>query len=152
MQRVGEFQLQRVLRRCSRKRVGIGAELPVARLPAVGQSVILHQVHGALKLAEMRPGHDDGVEAEVSVRVLDAQVRRSELGFHGQGEEVTRVRAVSYQEGTVQSLVQNLLSFSCRYRAPVPACGAGKVRQSDAGSGIILTNPDSVHIITKLMI
>lgn len=126
MQRFSEFQLQRVFPRRGRRRSLIRAERSASRLPAISQSVILHQVHRSLELAEMRPSHHYRVEAEVAVRVLDAQVRRAKLGFHGQGEEVTRVRAVSDKEGTVQSLVQKLLSLSCGYRAPVPACDRGR--------------------------
>lgn len=103
MQWSSEIQMQHVFRRCSRKRPGSRTELS-GNLPAISQSVILHQVHHPPKLAEKRPSHYYRVEDEVAVRVLDAQVRRAEFGFHGQGEEVTRVRAVPHEKGAVQSL------------------------------------------------
>lgn len=152
MQRLSEFQLQCVFRRRSRKRIVTCAEFPLSRLPAISQGVILHQVHRSLKLAEVRPSHHDRVEAEVTVRVLDAQVRRAELGFHRQGEEVTWVRAVSHQEGTIQSLVQKLLSLGCGDRAPVPACETGNMGQPDVGDYSYQTPTKKSLLLRKFLL
>lgn len=84
------------------------------------QNVVLDQVHDAVELLEPRSDAGDGVQPELAVLVLDAQVGRSRRGFDRDGQQILGMRTVPNQKSPFGGILQPLLGFGNAHVAPVP--------------------------------
>lgn len=116
----GEQQLHRAVGR--RRGVRVGQRL----VAGPGQlHIVLHQVHHAVELLQLRLHQNHRVQLELAVFVLDAQIGGTRRRHGGDGEQVIPLRAVSHQEGALRRILQDFFSLVGGQTAPVPAWGGG---------------------------